>query len=79
MSLFTLIRDGNRICPEEEKTGIVPRITIKYEFSIKNTTDKYRSVKTDRVPGQLNVAFHWHILATENRRLPGCMVQVEGK
>jgi len=32
----------------------------------------------DRVPEQLNVAFHWHILATENRRLPGCMVQVEG-
>ena len=33
----------------------------------------------DRVPGQLNVAFHWHIFATENRRLPVCMVQVEGK
>jgi hypothetical protein len=33
----------------------------------------------DRVPEQLNVSFHWHILATESKRLPRYEVQVEGK
>jgi hypothetical protein len=51
----------------------------------KSTVEKYtrgnfgRSTAIDRVPEQLNVAFHWHILAIENKRLPGCMVQVGGK
>src|SRR2546427_5146240 len=35
--------------------------------------------KTDRVPEQLNVSFHWHILATESKRWPRHAVQVEGK
>jgi len=33
----------------------------------------------DRVPEQLNVSFHWHILATESKRLPSYAMQVEGK
>jgi hypothetical protein len=33
----------------------------------------------DRVPEQLNVSFHWHILAIESKRLPRYEVQVEGK
>jgi hypothetical protein len=36
-------------------------------------------VESDRVPEQLNVSFHWHILATESKRLPRYEVQVEGK
>jgi hypothetical protein len=35
--------------------------------------------KVDRVPEQLNVSFHWHILAPESKRLPRYEVQVEGK
>jgi hypothetical protein len=33
----------------------------------------------DRVPEQLNVSFHWHILATESKRWPRYEVHVEGK
>ena len=33
----------------------------------------------DRVPEQLNVSFHWHILATESKRWSRHAVQVEGK
>jgi hypothetical protein len=36
-------------------------------------------VYSDRVPEQLNVSFHWHILATESKRWPRHAVQVEGK
>src|SRR5262245_39666633 len=36
-------------------------------------------VMPDRVPGWLNVSFHWHILATASKRLPRYEVQVEGK
>ena len=36
-------------------------------------------VARDRVPEQLNVSFHWHILATESKRWPRHAVQVEGK
>jgi hypothetical protein len=35
--------------------------------------------REDRVPEQLNVSFHWHILATESKRWPRHAVQVEGK
>ena len=37
------------------------------------------SQAADRVPEQLNVSFHWHILATESKRLPSYAMQVEGK
>jgi hypothetical protein len=39
----------------------------------------YRKAVSDRVLEQLNVSFHWHILATESKRLPSYARQVEGK
>ena len=36
-------------------------------------------VNSDRVPEQLNVSFHWHILATKSKRWPRHAVHVEGK
>ena len=41
--------------------------------------ERKQSQWVDRVPEQLNVSFHWHILATESKRLPSYAMQVEGK
>ena len=36
-------------------------------------------LSSECVQPQLNVSFHWYNSATESKRLPSCVMQVEGK